>query len=291
MEVYNFINRKGGVGKTTTTWIMGEMLGYIGKSVLFIDLDPQMHLNEYCKKIENESDIYSLFKKVQEQGLESIEPEDHIFQTRTKNVYILPGSGFLEHFEKENDNKNILKDVLSLPFFEENFDFVLIDNQPQLKELAELSINASDKIVCPVFAEEMGISGLLQMNHWLKDNFDKDFHKIIVNKYSRAPESKDSVIQLLSNFGRELISTFFVPLSSTPYKWKHSEHPFFYKRPKDKVSIAYMQQVIEVFGLVDGTKQEITAVALQVLEKIAAVRDNINRENFLKFRKKKKGEE
>lgn len=44
MKIISVINYKGGVGKTTVTANLAAELGYRGKRVLAIDLDPQASL-------------------------------------------------------------------------------------------------------------------------------------------------------------------------------------------------------------------------------------------------------
>ncbi|MCM1162242.1 MAG: ParA family protein [Roseburia sp.] len=38
-KTISIINNKGGVGKTTSTSIISELLAYLGKKVLVVDLD------------------------------------------------------------------------------------------------------------------------------------------------------------------------------------------------------------------------------------------------------------
>jgi cellulose biosynthesis protein BcsQ len=48
-HIVSFINYKGGVGKTTTTYHVGCALAYAhGKRVLLVDIDPQCNLTLLC---------------------------------------------------------------------------------------------------------------------------------------------------------------------------------------------------------------------------------------------------
>lgn len=52
-KVISFINYKGGVGKTTTTYHVGCSLAqHHRKKVLFIDIDPQTNLTYVCAPFE-----------------------------------------------------------------------------------------------------------------------------------------------------------------------------------------------------------------------------------------------
>jgi cellulose biosynthesis protein BcsQ len=46
-----FAHRKGGVGKTTTTWFVGRELALMGKRVLLRDLDPQQGLTDIVRDL------------------------------------------------------------------------------------------------------------------------------------------------------------------------------------------------------------------------------------------------
>jgi chromosome partitioning protein len=52
-KVISFINYKGGVGKTTSTYHIGcSLAGHHEKRVLLIDIDPQTNLTFLCTSIE-----------------------------------------------------------------------------------------------------------------------------------------------------------------------------------------------------------------------------------------------
>src|SRR5437867_4027573 len=58
--VVSFINYKGGVGKTTSTYHIGcSLAGHHKKRVLFIDIDPQTNLTFLCAPYEK----WETFKK------------------------------------------------------------------------------------------------------------------------------------------------------------------------------------------------------------------------------------
>lgn len=59
-KVVSFINYKGGVGKTTTTYYIGCALAqFQGKRVLLIDIDAQTNLTFLCAPFEK----WAAFKK------------------------------------------------------------------------------------------------------------------------------------------------------------------------------------------------------------------------------------
>jgi chromosome partitioning protein len=73
-KVIAFINYKGGVAKTTTTYHVGCSLAqHLGKRVLFVDIDPQTNLTFLCASIgeweqfkKNTGTIATMYQRFQD---------------------------------------------------------------------------------------------------------------------------------------------------------------------------------------------------------------------------------
>lgn len=103
-------SHKGGVGKTTLTVNLGYALEARGKSILFVDSDPQCNISSYLldspylDKLLDESDgpdggtIWSTLKWVEEK---SQEPFAIGALDRPGHIRLLPGDIRLSEFEEE----------------------------------------------------------------------------------------------------------------------------------------------------------------------------------------------
>lgn len=54
-KIISIINNKGGVGKTTSTGIIAQLLAYLGKHVLVVDLDQQSNLSMMLGQYDEDS--------------------------------------------------------------------------------------------------------------------------------------------------------------------------------------------------------------------------------------------
>lgn len=186
----SIINNKGGVGKTTSTSIFAELLSYLGKKVLLVDLDGQSNLSMQFQAYKEDSDAIL-------QGIEEA-PEKNIselfkYRLRTKesiqeliqhtpltNVQIIPSSK--RHKKTPNNlllnqtgnNNIILKKALDT--IREDYNYILIDNAPASDVLTVNSMFASDFILIPVRLEKYSYKGLTET---LSDiNYIKEEHGI-----------------------------------------------------------------------------------------------------------------
>ncbi len=103
-KIFSFINYKGGVGKTTTTYHIGcSLANHHGEKVLLIDIDPQTNLTFLCKEYnewkkfkENNGTILTWYQKYKKwQGLNVPlciwqNPIGHDRWTKIEDIDLLP---------------------------------------------------------------------------------------------------------------------------------------------------------------------------------------------------------
>lgn len=174
--IISTVNNKGGVGKTTSTGIIGELLAYLGKKTLVVDLDQQSNLSmflgsykEDSKNIvdgidnpsEEDENITELFRyryRTKEDVLKVIK------KTRNKNLDIIPSSKRHTNTQRNiavnttGNNNIILKKALDC--IKDLYDYIIIDNAPASDVLTVNSMFASDYVIVPVRVEGFSYKGL-----------------------------------------------------------------------------------------------------------------------------------
>ncbi len=170
----SIINNKGGVGKTSSTAILAELMAFLGLRVLCIDLDEQSNLSMLfkCYEEDNQKVIEGIEVPVQ-QNISDLfkyrfrdkeQIEAIVQKTAIENLYVIPSSKrhkntltYIAANETGNNN-TILRKALNT--IKDEFDFILIDNAPASNVLTVNSIFASDYILTPVRAEGFSYKGL-----------------------------------------------------------------------------------------------------------------------------------
>jgi len=187
--IASFINRKGGVGKTTITVNLGGYLAKkIEKKVLIIDLDAQasasswlMTQEEYLKQIvdykENpQNSSYQIFRDAifnenyfnKEKGIQKAVVKDK------KNVLVIPkldiiaANTKLDNLEREIVNYNDLKIAI---LFEsiikhkiiDDYDYILIDCPPNMGTATQNALFASDVFIVPIIPDNLSFQGFPEL--------------------------------------------------------------------------------------------------------------------------------
>ncbi len=170
----SIINNKGGVGKTTSTAVISELLAYLGYATLVVDLDQQSNLSMlFGRYIEDTADVMDGFSNPELLNIAELfkyrfrSREDvckTIHPTNIANLDILPSSKRHKHTQLSissntvGNNNIILKKALAA--VKDDYDYILIDNAPANDTLTVNSMFASDIIYVPVCVEEFSYKGL-----------------------------------------------------------------------------------------------------------------------------------
>lgn len=189
--VISIINNKGGVGKTTSTGILAELLAFLDLKVLCIDLDQQSNLSMMFKAyIQDTEPVIKWIEKPEEENVTELfryrykEREDVlklVKKTPIKNLYIIPSSDRHEktptniQLASISNNNTILKKAIAA--IKNDFDFILIDNAPASDILTVNSMFASNYILTPVRVEGFsykGLSDTLETIRYIKEEHDLD---------------------------------------------------------------------------------------------------------------------
>ena len=162
-KIIVFANQKGGVTKTTTTWIVAAGLKQRGYKVLVVDFEPQGDLSDSVKA-ENEKYVtsYELIKgeATAEECIQHLDVFD-----------IIPANQMLYNAEKEltgMGREHKLKEALE-PIVEK-YDFILIDTPPNLGNLTANAFTVADEIIIPTTAGKYSIKAIKEIHESVKQN-------------------------------------------------------------------------------------------------------------------------
>lgn len=173
-RIYVALNRKGGVGKTSTCFHWGGELARRGQRVLLIDLDPQRNLTD---KLLMDPETGEVLEVPYEETVAALfDPEVYvedrarlIRSTRHANVAVLPGAHRMEHLNMGNpatdDRQLVLRDFVDE--VRDRFDSIICDCPPNIMIGSWAAMAAGDAVIVPLQAEDFGAMGLKLLNESL----------------------------------------------------------------------------------------------------------------------------
>ena len=178
-DVITIANRKGGVGKTTTTLNLAYSLKELGKKVLVIDLDPQANLTR-CFDVGNTENIktigHLLITELEEE--ENYLAEDYIISY--DNIDIIPSSVYLSAVETqmriETGSERILSEIVNQ--VKECYDYILIDTSPSLNILTINAFCASDSVLIAADTQLFAVVGINELLKTVKKIKKRVNHKL-----------------------------------------------------------------------------------------------------------------
>ncbi|MBQ0040473.1 MAG: ParA family protein [Clostridiales bacterium] len=207
-------NQKGGVGKTTTNINLGAGLAAKGKKVLMVDIDPQ----------GNTTSGIGLRKKLLEQTLydvlvdDTVDINEVILPTRTKNLFILPASVDLAGAEVElaslEGREGRLKKAIDS--VRDQYNYILVDCPPSLGILTINSLTAVDSVLIPIQCEFYALEGVSQLMSTIdlvKKNLNKDLYieGVILSMFDGRTNLSQQVVAEVKNFFGDTMYNTIIP--------------------------------------------------------------------------------
>lgn len=167
MHTITFLNRKGGVGKTSTTYHLGGTLAKGGRRVLVVDADPQANLTagllgpDVARELPAAATIAALFDPAMDPF-----PMSVIRPTAMPGLAILPGSAHLDTHNKPDPHEPGPHHVALRDFLAEvraDYDLALIDCPPTIYRASWSALAASGFVIVPLQAEDFGSQGIVSI--------------------------------------------------------------------------------------------------------------------------------
>lgn len=293
-KTISIVANKGGVAKTSTALNLAYGLMQKGKKVLVVDLDPSSNataillnmdkkiqmsekgamkykelfeeqakslprlvasytaLHEYLKQFDSNHDIVDVIEN-------DIDIHQAIQKTRIENLDIVPSSEDLSitdiKLKGAVSPHNRLR--MALESVSEEYDYIIVDNQPFENSLTYNAIAACSKegdlIICPTKISLGGLQGidstLFTCLEWVKrERLPYDF-KLLVTMKNRNKADDVWTEALKETFGDYMFDTV-IRYQGSPVVKADMDHKILLERfPKENVSHDYMNFVEEVYNL------------------------------------------
>jgi len=200
-------NRKGGVGKTTTSVNMATTLAKMGHPVLLVDMDSQGHSTSGLGVERSEIDGTILDVLL---GLGTA--EDVLLASDLPGLDLIPANvdlsranvELVEHPERELQLRSALAPI------KDYYDFIFIDTPPSLGLLTVNSLVAADRVLIPLQCEYFALEGIKDLVGIIKvvsDNLNPDLkvEGILITMYERTPLSIEIAEEVRNHFGRTVL--------------------------------------------------------------------------------------
>jgi chromosome partitioning protein len=253
-KTISLVNQKGGVGKTTTSINLAASLGFLGKKILLIDLDPQGNATTGIgiRKSDINKSIYDVL--IDEANINEV-----IVKTKMKNLFAIPATINLAGVDIELLGKSKIEPGFTkagqlkkhVDSIKDNYDFIIIDCPPSLGIITTNALTASDSIIIPVQCEFFALEGIMQLLNTImlaqkNLNPELDIEGVILTMLDSRTNLGLEVVEDIRSYFKERVYNTIIPrlirLSEAPSHGK----PIIIYDPKSRGSEAYLNLAKEV---------------------------------------------
>jgi chromosome partitioning protein len=199
-----FWNRKGGVGKTTTTGNVGLELSRHGRTLL-VDADPQSTLTSWLVPTDVSFDL-ELVDVLRDKA-----PIDEAVLAVRHNLYILPSFAIDGELQGWGDTE-VQKNPFAFADFAEkltSFDYVLLDMHPGDSMLERTALSACHEIILVGLPELFSHAGI-QSAYEVLDSIKKQlrgkarYDRIIINRINKRYSAHQVLLESAEQSGKKV---------------------------------------------------------------------------------------
>ena len=243
------INRKGGVGKTTTAFNVAGTLADMGHQVLIVDLDP---MGSLCRSLDIRPGKVSLSDLLV--GLDGSIGE-LICQTQIPNLHVIPGDPNLRTLElrygASTGLRHVLRERLSEVLKWVPYPFVIIDCPPSLGLISGNALIASGEAIIPIDGSSYGLGALvdtLGVVKLVRDNVNKDLTVcgLLLNNVDMSTVYDRTVLDVLHHQFHSMLFKTVIPASPESDICSHLGVPVVHYAPSCWMAKAYRQLADEI---------------------------------------------
>ena len=251
-------NQKGGSGKTATSVNIAKGLADEGFKTLLVDLDLQG--NTSSKFREDFEEIDGIVEAIQ--GKADIEKV--IYGTDFENLYIMPSKlewlDCLEEMaredylmeEQEKTNTSVMRIRKLLDPIKDEYDVIILDNNPSYKTILKNCVYAADLIIVPVNIDRNAIKGvdytIRYISKVIKEAEEdiKPGFMILITKTTRTKVSRECVELIRRSFPGIVFDTTIANQIAPAEKQTFYDDYFMIDNPKTRVGKDYKSLVLEI---------------------------------------------
>lgn len=155
-QIIAVVNRKGGVGKTTTAVNLGAALADMGHRVLLADLDPSGDLTSHVGAELHDGDV-TVYEVISD-GADIRQAIQHVLGEKTGTSYdVIPADEALENIA-EDVPQTRLRDALA--YVADEYDYIILDAQPTLGAPTAQVLTAADGVIIPTGANYLAMDAV-----------------------------------------------------------------------------------------------------------------------------------
>jgi chromosome partitioning protein len=256
-KVIAIANQKGGVGKTTTAVNLSSCLGYKGKKVLIIDIDPQGNTTSGLGV-----DKKNIKRSIYDVLINDEKIKNALVDTAIENLKLCPSNIQLAGAEVELVSVISRETRMKVAISEirDQFDFVLIDCPPSLGLLTVNSLTAADTILVPIQCEYYALEGLSQLMDTVRLvqkhlNPILDVEGVVLTMFDARTNLSIQVVEEVKKHFRNKVYRTVIPRNVRLSEAPSFGLPIILYDPKSKGSECYLELAEEVIEYSEGERK------------------------------------